>query len=82
MRVFCTWYFYFDQLTSALLGYRFFHDQSKNDGEYITLRDVAVLGELRLPKTRSWYTNEDDKYLGTDTLTSVERARNDSGREP
>ena len=31
------WYFYFDKNSYALIGYRFFHDESKKDGEYISL---------------------------------------------
>ncbi|MCP4203005.1 MAG: hypothetical protein GY769_13870 [bacterium] len=77
-----TWYFYFDPVTSALVGYRFFHDESKNDGEHITLQDIAAVGVLRLPKRRAWYYNQGGGYLGTDTLVSLERGRDDSGREP
>lgn len=38
------WYFYVDPETWALTGCRFFHDESKNDGEYI-----AYEGEIRAP---------------------------------
>ncbi len=69
-----TWYFYFDPSTAALAGYRFFHDESKNDGEYIALEGETVLGTLRLPRTRAWYYNTDDGYLGTDTLVSLSPA--------
>lgn len=77
-----TWYFSFDPDTSALVGYRFFHDEAKNDGEYVTLEDIAALGVLRLPKARAWYYNQGDGYLGTDTLVTLKRPRHDSGREP
>ena len=30
-----TWYFYFDTETFALKQYQFFHNEAKNDGEYI-----------------------------------------------
>ena len=30
------WYFYFDKNSYALIGYRFYHEEEKNDGEYIT----------------------------------------------
>lgn len=62
------WYFYFDPSTYALSGYRFYHDESKNDGEYILLSGEQKVGPLRLPKTRKWYTHQDDKFLGTDEL--------------
>ena len=68
-----TWYLYFDPETAALRGYRFYHDESKNDGEYITLEgEVEIKADgLRLPKIRSWYVNADDELLGTDTITSL-----------
>ena len=66
------WYFYLDTETHALVGYRFFHDEAKGDGEYITLEGQIEVGGLRLPKARAWYTNAEDRYLGTDTLVSLE----------
>ena len=62
------WYFYFDQQTFALMGYRFYHDEAKNDGEYILLEEEAKVGSLRLPKMRKWYTHKEDKFLGADVL--------------
>ncbi len=64
-----TWYFYFDPLTYAMEVYQFFHDESKNDGEYIVLDDLLEVNGIKMPKTRAWYYNKDDKYLGTDILT-------------
>ena len=64
-----TWYFYFNPETFALSAYQFFHDPAKNDGEYILLEGEAQVGGMRLPRTRKWYTNQGDRYLGTDTLT-------------
>ena len=65
-----TWYFYFHPQTYALIGYRFYHDESKNDGEYITLEDEVVVKGIRLPRDRKWYFNIDDKFLGTDYILS------------
>ena len=62
------WYFYFDKTSSALIGYRFYHDESKNDGEYITLEGEAKINGMRLPQTRTWYVNKDGKLLGADIL--------------
>lgn len=62
------WYFYLDKSNFALIGYRFFHDESKNDGEYIVLKEEAVMQGVRIPKIRSWYYNKDDKFLGTDIV--------------
>jgi hypothetical protein len=66
------WYFYLDTETHALAGYRFFHDEAKGDGEYITLEGQIEAGGLRLPKSRAWFTNAEERYLGTDTLVSLE----------
>lgn len=63
------WYFYFDPSTYAMEVYQFYHDQSKNDGEYILLEGMETVNEIKMPKTRAWYYNKDDKYLGTDILT-------------
>ena len=62
------WYFYFDKNTYQLMGYRFYHDEVKNDGEYITLKDEIIIDGIKIPKTRSWYTHQEDKFLGTDDL--------------
>jgi uncharacterized protein DUF6503 len=67
------WYFYFDPVTFAMEVYQFFHDESKNDGEYIILNDIENVNSIKMPKTRAWYYNSDDKYLGTDILTNSER---------
>jgi len=66
-----TWYFYLDPTTYALIGYRFYHDESKNDGEYITLEGEAQGAGLRLPKIRNWYRHADEGHLGTDTIVSI-----------
>ena len=65
------WYFYFNPITYAMQGYRFYHDESKNDGEYIVLEDEAVYGNVRLPKNRTWYTHKEGKLLGTDILDKL-----------
>lgn len=64
------WYFYFDPATYAMSGYRFYHDESKNDGEYILISGEQKVGPMRLPKTRKWYTHKEDKLLGTDELVN------------
>ncbi|MBC2838408.1 DUF6503 family protein [Robiginitalea sp. SC105] len=63
-----TWIFYFDPQTYALGAYRFYHDRSKNDGEYILLEGEARLGGMRLPKLRKWYRNDTGEFLGADLL--------------
>lgn len=63
-----TWYFYFNPKTYAMKAYQFYHDETKNDGEYILLSGMEAINGINMPKVRAWYTNKDDKYLGTDTL--------------
>lgn len=67
------WYFYFDRESYALIGYRFYHDEAKNDGEVILLAGEEEAEGLRLPKSRTWRTHQDDRLLGTDSLLSVMR---------
>ncbi|MFN7117529.1 MAG: DUF6503 family protein [Saprospiraceae bacterium] len=62
------WFFYFNPDNYALIGYKFYHDEAKKDGEYILLEQEATLNGLRLPKVRHWYLNQSDKFLATDTL--------------
>jgi len=66
-----TWYFYFDPKSYVMEVYQFFHDESKNDGEYILLSGEENASGIKMPKTRAWYYNKDDKYLGTDVLTKT-----------
>ena len=65
------WYFYFDPNTYAMEIYQFFHDESKNDGEYILLTGEEEVSGIKIPKHRAWYFNKEDKYLGTDVLTNA-----------
>ena len=65
------WYFYFDPDNYAMELYQFFHDESKNDGEYILLSELENVARIKMPKIRSWYYNSDDKHLGTDVLTKA-----------
>ena len=62
------WYFYFHPSSYALVGYRFYHDEAANDGEYILLEGEMVSENVRLPKERKWYTHKEDKFLGADIL--------------
>lgn len=67
-----TWYFYFDPETYAMEVYQFFKD-TKDSGEYILLSGLETINGVRMPKTRAWYYNKDDKYLGTDILSSIKK---------
>lgn len=64
-----TWYFYFNPKSLDMEMYQFFHNESKNDGEYILLSNTEIINGVRMPAVRAWYTNKDDKLLGTDVLT-------------
>lgn len=66
-----TWYFYFDPKTYAMEVYQFFHDEQKNDGEYIVLSEMIKVNGIKMPKIRAWYYNKDDTYLGTDILQNA-----------
>lgn len=68
------WFFYFDPATFKMEIYQFFKtDESGkinlNSGEYIVLSDNHVVNDINMPKTRKWYYNKDDQYLGTDVIT-------------
>ncbi|MXW71552.1 MAG: hypothetical protein F4Z74_08915 [Acidobacteria bacterium] len=66
-----TWYFYFHPDTARMIGYRFYHDESANDGEYIHLEGEIVSGGLRLPAKRSWFFHSNEEYLGDDEAVSL-----------
>jgi hypothetical protein len=70
-----TWYFYFNPNTYAMEGYRFYHDEAKNDGEYIVLTGMSIKNGMRIPKDRAWYVNADDRLLGTDYLINMDVKR-------
>jgi len=65
------WYFYFHPETFAMVGYRFYHDEKANDGEYILLSGQVQKDGVRIPKLRKWYMHKDDRYLGKDELEDV-----------
>jgi hypothetical protein len=48
--------------------YQFFHDESKNDGEYILLSEEEIIEDIKIPKIRKWYYIKEDGYLGTDVI--------------
>ena len=62
------WYFYFNQENYALEAYQFYHDESKFDGEYIVFTGIETINGIKMPKTRAWYYNKNQQYLGTDIL--------------
>jgi hypothetical protein len=67
-----TWYFYIHPETYEMSAYQFFHDESTNDGEYITLEGMVEVDGIKIPKQRTWYMNIDDKLLGVDDIAKIE----------
>ncbi|MDX1627638.1 MAG: DUF6503 family protein [Fulvivirga sp.] len=65
------WYFYFDPKTLAMEAYQFYHDESKNDGEYVLLKEEVKYKDMRIPKIRTWYVNKNDQLLGVDELNKI-----------
>lgn len=66
------WYFYLDPSTYALIGTRFYHDESKNDGEYLIFEGEVEHNSIRLPKVRKWYYNNNGEFLGEDEILRFE----------
>ena len=64
------WYFYINPETYAMEAYQFYHDESTGKGEYITLDGMVEIQGIKFPKARKWFTNLEDKHLGTDTIVS------------
>lgn len=62
------WYFYFEPNSFEMKAYQFFHDEAKNDGEFILLEGLEIINGINMPKKRSWYYNTDEKFLGIDIL--------------
>lgn len=67
-----TWYFYLDRETCALVGHRYYHNESAGDGEYTILSDEIVGQGLRLPRIRKWYRNQNSEWFITHTIQSIE----------
>ncbi len=67
------WYFYFDKQDFQMRGYRFYHDESKNDGEYIYIEGLTAFKDIMIPAKRDWYTHKEDKFLGSDLLVKISK---------
>ena len=66
------WDFYFDPDTAQLVGCAFSSEGALADGETIVFEGTAEANGIQLPKARRWFTNADDRLLGTDTVVSFE----------
>lgn len=60
--------FYIKPDNYAMIGYRFYRDEAKPNGEYIVLKEETMVGQMRIPKIREWYTFPDTSFLGADIL--------------
>lgn len=67
------WYYYFDKNDFQMRGYRFYHDESKNDGEYINIEGLTKYKNIKIPAKRDWYTHKHDKFLGSDQLVEISK---------
>ena len=66
-----TWTYYIDQKNFALRAYGFRKNNGSGQEEFIQLEGEVLVGNMKLPKSRSWYDMPANKYLGTDTLESL-----------
>jgi len=62
------WFFYFNPKNYEMEAYQFFKKE-ENSGEFILLSGLEIIQEIKMPKTRDWYYNKDNRYLGTDLLS-------------
>ena len=62
------WYFHFHPETHRMVGYRFDHDVTTRRGGYIFLGEDRDVAGMNIPAERRWFTNLEDRYLGTDVL--------------
>ena len=62
------WFFYFNPKNHEMEAYQFFKKE-ENSGEFILLSGLEIIQEIKMPKTRDWYYNKDNRYLGTDLLS-------------
>lgn len=67
-----TWYFHIDKSSGRMLEYKFYQDEKAGKGEVIRLEDEIMVGGIKVPQKRSWYSLPEMKYLGTDILTKSE----------
>ncbi len=65
--------FYFEPESARLVGCRFYRDDPSQDGETILFEGESTANGMRLPLTRRWYMNADDRFLGTDEIRLDDR---------
>jgi hypothetical protein len=65
------WTYYFDQKSFQLIAYGFKKKDGSGQEEFVALKDEIKVGNMRLPKARSWYESPANKFLGTDILDEI-----------
>ena len=68
-----TWYFHFDPNSFEMIGYQFFTDAAQSKGETILLEGLHAVADMKIPKSRSWYTLPEDEFLGRDVLINAKK---------
>ena len=63
-----SWYLYINPTTFAMEGYRFYHNRKPNDGEFIICEGILDVQGIKIPKIRTWYSNENGEYIATDIV--------------
>ena len=67
-----TWTYFIKKSNDQMIAYRFIKNDGTGKGENIYLEGEVKVGNMRIPKARSWYTIPDNKFLGTDVLVAGE----------
>lgn len=66
-----TYTYFFDLSNFRMVAYQFYKNDDTGIGEFISLKGEEKVGNMRIPKERSWYELPENKYLGTDILTEA-----------
>jgi len=69
-----SWFFYFHPQKFQLLRSMFFKSEFA-DGEYILFEGEYQFDGIRIPASRKWFTNAEDKFLGEDKLIEMQIGR-------
>lgn len=69
------WFFYFDPISYRMEVYQFYRTDTAgkikmDTGEYILLSESKKINDINMPKTRKWYYNKNDQFLGSDVITN------------
>lgn len=65
------YFFFVTKDDFRMIAYRFIKNDGTGKGENIYLEGEVNVGNMRIPKARSWYTIPGDEFLGTDELVEA-----------